>query len=265
MAPPADRRSLFGAHALTLLGLIAALLLGAAGLRGMFQAERLARDFAERIHPDAMALVALRAALDELRRVGHPMPAESNRAAWSQLVNQARANVPGPAESRPAAQATLADQTDAALARLADTTGPGSTHQRLDAAQSALQALTAALRTEAEANGAARQQGARAGYTLSAAALLVATALVGSLALRQHADAAQRRAAQAPAIQAGPPDRKPQPDDIPTLHPEVVAPGYCGIERRGPDRPQNIVRGAFSGKAAPAAQRAGQEGAGEPS
>ena len=265
MAPSPTPRPLFGVFTVTLLGLVAALLLGAAGLRGLFQAEHLARDFAERLHPDAMAVAALRAALDELQSVGHPLPAERNRAAWSRLVSQARASAQTLGPSRPAAQAALAGAADAALARLADTASSDGTRQQLDAAQAALQALAAALRSEAEANDAARQQAARAAYMMSGAALLVATAVLGGLARRQHAEAGLLRAGPPQPLEPGLPERTPYPDNVPTLHPEVVSPRYCGIERRGPNRPQNIVRAAFSTKAAPAPPRAGQEGAGEPS
>jgi hypothetical protein len=46
---------------------------------------------------------------------------------------------------------------------------------------------------------------------------------------------------------------------VPTLQPEVVTPDYSGIERRGPDRPQNIVRAAFNPKDAPGSPRAGPD------
>jgi hypothetical protein len=96
-----------------------------------------------------------------------------------------------------------------------------------------------------------------------AATVLCAMLLVAALTLPNRLSAALGFIDASPGQE--PDGRKTPPDDVPTLQPEVMTPDYAGIERRGPDRPQNIVRAEFNPKAAPASRKTDPDGAGETS
>jgi hypothetical protein len=101
-----------------------------------------------------------------------------------------------------------------------------------------------------EANAALRVAARQTQSATAWLALLSAGVAAGVVAFAQRRPVApgdpRTMPAAAPGADAGARPAAPAGHDLPTLMPEVVSPDYSGIERRGPDRPTNIVRAPFS-------------------
>lgn len=286
------RRSTIGTRRLLALGIVAFLLLvGAAGWRGLSQAESIGHDFVTDTVADTLTLVELRASVSQLRRAerdlliaqGNAAEQAAFRAEWDSALARARAKARQLAAARPADRAEVAAGVGALLTAYAGAAGPvfrqaevGGIHaaataatafaparQLVQAAETDVIALSGLLASEAAGSDQAHQRALQPVRWWFACSVLCAVWLVLALTLPNPLSAALG-ILHAPQGQA-PGARKTPPDDVPTLQPEVMTPDYAGIERRGPDRPQNIVRGEFSPKAASAARKTGPDGADEAS
>jgi hypothetical protein len=264
------------------------LLLGAAGWRSLSQAESIGHDFVTRTYADTLTLSDVRSSVGQLSRAerdlliapGNAAQLALLRAEWDRALAQARAKARQLVASRPSERAAIAIHVDTLLAAYADAAGPvlrqaelggistpasdkalGPARKLVQAAETELAALSGQLERAAAGSDLARQQALQYGRWWLACTVLCAAAIVVALTLPGPVRAALGIADPAPG--RGPDGRRTPPDDVPTLQPEVVTPDYAGIDRRGPDRPRNIVRAEFNPKAAPASRKTGHDGAGE--
>lgn len=265
------------------------LLLGAAGWRSLSQVESIGHDFVTRTYADTLTLSDVRSSVGQLSRAerdllitpGNAAQAALVRAEWDRALAQARAKTRQLAASRPSERAAIALHVDTLLAAYADAAGPvlrqaelggistpaadkalGPARKLVQTAETALAALSGRLERAAASSDLAHQQALQHGRWWLACTVLCAVLIVAALTLPGPVRAALGIADPAPG--RGPDGRRTPPDDVPTLQPEVVTPDYAGIERRGPDRPRNIVRAEFNPKAAPASRKTGHDGTGEP-